>query len=213
MRKEVDKKTQYIKNLFSIEECDTLKKIKNHFGDDRDLISIGSEEANILKFFLQLHKSKKILEIGTLIGYSSIIIAKSIPDEGFVCTIEKDPMHYKIATQYIKEANLSEKIFPLLGEASLVLTTLTIIDFDVVFIDANKNGYCDYLSWCDKYLKKGALIIADNTFLFNKVYDNDNNEKTTENMRLFNERLSNKEKYTTILMPTNEGLTIAIKNF
>ena len=86
----------------------------------------------------------------------------------------------------------------------------------MVFIDADKQNYPAYLDWADKHVRKGGLIVADNTFLFGHVYGEESThvrEGTKEAMLCFNERLADVSKYTSIILPTKEGLSIAMKRF
>jgi len=89
--------------------------------------------------------------------------------------------------------------------------------FDMVFIDANKNDYANYLTWAEKNIKKGGIITADNTLLFNTVWDKNSTERVSpaglKSMQEFNLRLADSTKYTSLLLPTEEGFSIAIKNF
>ena len=97
-----------------------------------------------------------------------------------------------------------------------MLNTLQLPDeIDMVFIDADKGGYCEYLDWADKNVKSGGLIVADNTLLFNTVHldqpRQDVSKRSWKIMREFNERLSNQKKYDSIIIPSTEGLSVAIK--
>ena len=91
------------------------------------------------------------------------------------------------------------------------------VPFDVVFIDADKGGYAKYLDWTEEHLRKGGLVIGDNTFLFGHIHKeqkpDDVTQETWDAMHAFNQRLSDREKYTAVILPTGEGMTIAIKEF
>ena len=87
----------------------------------------------------------------------------------------------------------------------------------MIFIDANKSGYADYLTWAEKHIKKGGLIVADNTLISDAVWKEDTEKKFSKNaiksMQEFNLRLADKTKYTSIMLPIKDGFSIAIKNF
>ena len=213
MRNNFSKKDLYIRNLFSKE----YKKIEEIcLLDEKRHIQITPEEAKLLSFFIKIHKVKNIVEIGTLYGYSSICMAKALPEDGHVYTIESNPQCSEIAKKNFSTFDLSSKITLVEGDAHIKLNELSIkAPFDMIFIDADKSGYSQYLDWAELYIKQGGLIIADNTLLFDTVFLDSAPEKVSkqswQTMREFNNRLSNEEKYHSTLVPTSEGMTVALK--
>jgi predicted O-methyltransferase YrrM len=126
---------------------------------------IGPEKGKYLAETVRKYRVKKILEIGTLIGYSAILIARNLPEGGQVDTIEVNPHSAEIAEANIHAAKLEDKIKIHIGNA---LDMISGIDgeFDMVFIDAAKNEYFGYLKLCEPKLKKGAVVFADNVKIF-----------------------------------------------
>ncbi|MCV3769340.1 MAG: O-methyltransferase [Wolbachia pipientis] len=206
-------KSSYIRNLFvkeciEIEECCTFKSKKH--------IQISAEEGKLLSFFIKIHKVKNVIEIGTLYGYSSICMAQALPEYGHIYTIENNLEHSSVAKANFNAFNLNSKITLMEGDASEKLNELSAqAPFDMIFIDANKVDYPKYLDWAEIYIKQDGLIIADNTLLFNTVFLESAPKKKSEKlwyaMREFNYRLSNKKKYYSVLIPTDEGMTVALK--
>lgn len=179
-------------------------------------MAISSVEAGILQFLIQTHRVKKIVEVGCFLGYSAIQMAKALPEDGKVYTLEYDEKFYKIAKENIKKAGYEKRIEIILGEAHDSLEKIQDQGpFDMVFIDADKGAYLDYLNWSEKYVKKGGLIIGDNTLLFGQVLSDEKpkgeSEKRWNVMREFNQRLANSQKYTSTMLPTQEGMTLAVK--
>ncbi|MDM8335224.1 O-methyltransferase [Wolbachia pipientis] len=212
-RSNSSKKLSYIRDLFAkeykkIEEYCILKKKKH--------IQISAEEGKLLSLFIKIHKVRSIVEVGTLYGYSSICMAKALPEYGHIYTIENDPEHLSIAKRNFSIFNLNNKITLIEGNALEKLNELSAkAPFDMIFIDANKSGYPQYLDWAELYIKQDGLIVADNTLLFNTVFLESPPEEVSEEswyaMRGFNYRLSDEKRYYSILIPTDEGMTVALK--
>jgi len=144
--------------------------------------SIGPKKGKIVVSIIRKYKPKTILEIGTLYGYSAILMAKELPKEGKVITLEVNHITAFRAKRNIKDAGLSEKIEVIIGNATHTIPELT-YKFDLLFIDATKNEYLQYLQLTELKLKKGAIVIADNVGIFE------------ENMRDYLEYVRNSGKY------------------
>ncbi len=176
-------------------------------------IGILPEEGKLLQLLIKLAGVKTVVEVGTLAGSSALWMAKALPDGGHVQTIEKDPTRASLAR---KNIGLHPKITLHEGDARAVLAALQ-GPFDMIFIDADKLHYADYLDWAEKNIRMGGLIVGDNTLLFDAVWNDAEIERVRPAaraaMRAFNQRLADPAKYTSILLPTDEGLTIAIKGF
>jgi len=203
----------YIRDLFA-KESNELQKIRESTVGKNNGIYIYPEEGKLLQLLIKMNNIKTIIEIGTLSGYSATWMAEALPENGKLYTFEHDEKRYQMA----KENVTNPKIEIIKGAA---LNTLPSIEdkgpFDMIFIDANKNDYHNYLSWAEKNIRKGGIITADNTLLFDAVWDENTTEKVSNaaknSMREFNLRLSDTEKYTSIMLPTEQGFNIAIKNF
>lgn len=212
------KSLTYIRDLYANEDI-LLKNVRNQCLLNDRAITINPEEGKLIQTLIKLGNIKNILEIGTLYGYSTIWFARGISNNGKIITIEKEPENAKIARENFNklENNLSNNIEIINGDANEELEKLVQkqLVFDMVFIDADKSSYPNYLNFTDKLLKKGGLIIADNTFLSGAVYNDYLTDrvrfKAQKNMRLFNKMLTNKIKYQSIMINTDEGLSIAIK--
>lgn len=185
---------------------------------DLDFMSISGHEARILQFFLRVTGAKKVVEVGTLFGYSALAMAKALPEDGRVFTLEKSADNYAVATaQFKKFPSAGGKIRALNGDAVNLLTSIEAEGpFDLVFIDADKAGYVTYLDWAEKNVRRGGFIVGDNTFLWGGVYDEareDVGAKSVAAMKEFNSRLADSSKYNSTLIPTVEGMTFAQKLF
>lgn len=207
----------YLNEIFHPQGNPTVDAIQNKLKDDnKSGINISSHEASILQFFIRTYSIQSIVEIGTLYGYSTYLMAQALPAQGKIFSIEKDPQNHHIATTLLKQSDQAEKITLLNGDAIEVLEDISKMGpFDMVFIDANKGGYENYLDWAEKNTHRGGLIVGDNTFLFGHVYGKGQEHmKVSQNvvltMQNFNKRLTDPKKYYSMIIPTDEGMTVSV---
>lgn len=180
-------------------------------------INIGPNEGRLLSLLTHLSGARKAVEIGTLYGYSTVWIARSLAEGGRLWTIERDPVCAAAARQGFMDCGVDECISLLEGEASERLTELTAeAPFDLVFIDANKSAYPDYLDWAEKNLRPGGLVIADNVFLGGATCEETKpahvSQKQWQAMRDFNHRLMKGGAFLPAFIPTSEGLLIGMRS-
>jgi predicted O-methyltransferase YrrM len=126
---------------------------------------IGPERGRVLAETVKRTKPKRILEVGTLVGYSAIRMARVLPEGGVLTAVEHDPSMVKIARENIASAGLAKKVEILEGDAKKILPTLN-VSFDLVFIDAAKEEYFIYLKMIEPRLHRGSVVIADNALVF-----------------------------------------------
>ncbi|PIR17430.1 MAG: methyltransferase [Elusimicrobia bacterium CG11_big_fil_rev_8_21_14_0_20_64_6] len=137
-------------------------------------ISIGPDEGRLLHFLATACGAKKIVEVGTLAGYSACWLAKALPKGGVLHTIEYDPKHAAVAVENIAMAGLAGKIVVHVGAGSTVLPSLEKHGlFDLAFIDADKTGYGDYARWASENVRSGGFVICDNAYLFGNLHRDD----------------------------------------
>lgn len=208
----------YIRALYAEEDA-VLQEVRDAF-EKRDMaIQVGAEEGKILQLLIRLHKAHTVVEIGTLGGYSAIWMARALPAKGHLHTVEHDSEHAQLARGFIKKAGLADKVTVWEGKAHDVLGRIAEMtpQVDVVFIDADKISYPHYLNWAEAHLKPGGLLIADNTLLFGTVYADAPPEQGTvrpttwQAMRDFNARLADSKHFDAVMLPTAEGLSIAVR--
>lgn len=212
-------KVNYIEALVKtkFEDETSLQILEKLSQDQLQGINIGLLEVQILNFLIHAHQIKKIVEVGTLYGYSAYHMAKSLPQDGRIWSVEKNNKNYETSQSLLSTSPLGSKIELVLGDAQEKLKDLKPeAPFDMVFIDANKGGYGDYLSWAKDCLRPGGLIVGDNSFLFGAVYDQKEQDhkmssKNIQVMKEFNHDLVLSESFETMILPTPEGLTVAVK--
>jgi predicted O-methyltransferase YrrM len=211
-------KINYIKELYGEEDA-SLKAVTQSIVDNNIRpINIGADEGRLVQILLKLHKAKTVIEVGTLAGYSTIWIARALQAGGKVYSFENDEKVAKIARDNISKSDVANRVEIIVGDAHEKLKDIRNKGpFDAMFIDAEKGGYCKYLDWAEKNIKSDGLILADNTFMFGLAYDDGlpsgKYTKEVPVMKEFNRRIADKSKYEGIIIPTVEGLTVAIKKF
>ncbi len=170
-------------------------------------IQVGQSEGKFLELLLRVAGASKVVEVGTLAGYSAIRIARALPKEGKLWTIEFDPHHANVARAAIEVAGQTQKVEVLVGAALDVLPTLEKYGpFDAVFIDADKRNYDSYGRWAAKHLRVGGLLLGDNAYLFGRLMEPD---PEAEAMRRFHQEAA--RAFDTTCLPTPDGLLLGIK--
>ena len=205
----------YIRKLYAPQDA-LLQSMVNATNEAGWPMQVDPEEGKLLAVLVALHKPRLVLEIGTLAGYSALWMARSLPEGGHLYTINKSPEHIALARQFLPTCDVADRITLIEGDAHAQLPLLSSRGpFDMVFIDADKISYPHYLDWVDTNLRIGGLLVADNTLLHGSVWQETPPENvaptTWKNMRIFNERLAEATRYHSLLLPTQEGLTIALK--
>ncbi len=177
---------------------------------------ILKETESFLNTFLAIIKPTKILEVGTAVGYSASFFAETT--EALIYTIEKDEEIYNKAKLNIENLGYKDKIFNYVGDGTEVIKSLEnegIRDFDLVFIDAAKSHYKDFLDAALPLCSKNAIIIADNVLFRARVasdeYDEKGRHKTNiKKLREFNEYINDKERFNTTIIAVGDGLSITV---
>jgi predicted O-methyltransferase YrrM len=151
--------------------ADAVLREIEEMGKKSFIPSIGPVKGKILAEVVKKHKPRKILEVGSLYGYSAILIAKNSPAKAEITTVEKNPEHARITEQNVERAKLEGQIKVLRGDAMEILTKLP-GPFDLVFLDAEKTQYLDYLKAVENKLHQGSVVVADNVGVFQDQMQN-----------------------------------------
>ncbi|MEH7350354.1 O-methyltransferase [Gottfriedia acidiceleris] len=148
-------------------------------------IDVSPTQGKLLYLLAKIKSAKNILEIGTLGGYSSIWLARALPEDGKLTTLEISDEHAKVAKQNIIEAKLQDKVEIMIGKALDTLPTLkeSKSSFDFIFIDADKPNNPHYLKWALKLANSGALIIVDNVVRNGEVIYETNQDESVKGVR------------------------------
>jgi len=208
MRSDLErKKHDYINELFA-EENATQSAIRNNIialGEKQ--IQIEAFEGKILSLLIDITGSKKILEFGTMHGYSTAWLADAVGRDGLIITIERDEVNAQIAFQNLRNHS---NIRIINKDAALIENELQkIAPFDLIFIDANKSSYKNYFDMADQLLKKGGLIIADNC-MFDYLLEEDKG-RLAKIIDEFNHYVASNKAYKSVILPTAGGFLCAFK--
>ena len=171
---------------------------------------IGEMEASVLAFLIKLGNVKKVLELGTFTGYSALAMAEHLPNDGQVITIDINKDTTAIAQKYWNESPHGKKIKQILKPGPEALSEIQ-DNFDLIFIDADKNNYPHYLEWALAHLNEKGFIVSDNTLWGGKVLT-PGDDKRTESIITHNTMAKNLEGYTKVLLPIRDGMFLITKN-
>ena len=176
-------------------------------------MQIAISQCHFLELITKISKAKKILEIGTFTGLSTLSIALGLPNDGSLIALDKNTETNSKAQSFFKKANQDKKIKTIVKPALETLEEFKNdnLIFDIIFIDADKNNYINYYDKVIQITKLGGLIIIDNVLWHGEVADTENNEKFTKIIRDFNTYVKNDKKTEQVILPLGDGLTICSK--
>ena len=171
---------------------------------------VGRIEGQFLAFLVRLSGARRILELGTFTGYSSISMAAALPPDGRIVTCDVDAEATEIARRYMDESGQGDKIDIRLGPA---LETLESLEgpFDLVFIDADKENYVNYYEATLPKLAEGGLMVVDNTLWSGRVAEPDNDEETTRAIRALNDHVRDDPRVVSVLLSVRDGMNLVMK--
>jgi len=170
-------------------------------------IQLGPAEGRLLELLLRLINATKVVEIGTLAGYSALWMARALPPGGHLWTIESDPKHAGVAAEVVGEAGFGDRVTIIRDEAADVLPRLRDSGpFCAVFLDADKGRYDLYGRWATANLRPGGLLIGDNAYLFGRLLEDSEEARA---MRRFHEEMSS--SYRSVCLPTPDGLAVGVR--
>lgn len=201
----------YLRKYFSSED-DFLYKLRTEAkAIGMPEISISPIQGLFLQFLLKSKNAQKVLEIGSLGGYSAITMARALPENGLLYAVEINKSYCEFIQRKVDEAALSHKIRVINSSGAEFLKSLPLDEtFDFIFLDADKSGYINYVNLSVPHLSKGGIIAADNALAMGKISDNtdDSNANAIHN---FNTFMINRQDFFTSLVPIGDGLTLGLK--
>ena len=201
---------RYAAELFAVEDPILARVRARHAERELPPIHISPDEGKLLHVLVRLVAARRVLEIGSLAGYSGIWLARALPADGILTTLEIDPHHAGLARQAYDEAGIADRVRLLQGDARDILPTLE-PGFDVVFIDADKEPLPEYFEWSVRLLRSGGLLLCDNAFLHGTVVEADNDAPATEGVRAFNRLAASDPRVVSTIVPLRDGIVVAVK--
>jgi caffeoyl-CoA O-methyltransferase len=200
---------QYIVNLFAKED-EILKQVVKETGERGfPLIQVSPENGKFLQLLIRMIRARRALEIGTLSGYSAIWMARALPDDGKLVTVDINAKHAEVARMYLKEAGLEHKVEVIVGDGIAVMNKLSGEKFDFIFIDADKERYPDYLEKAIALSDTGGIIAADNALRDGDVVK-ENPDEGTKGVQRFNKMMAENKRLCSLLVPISDGLAVGL---
>lgn len=190
-----------------------IKELED-FAEENGVPIVQKEAARLLEFMVNVKKPKKILELGTAIGYSSILMELAAGNNVEITTIERDDKMVEYATENIKKAGFEDKITILHGDCLDILETLN-DEYDLIFMDAGKGHYSHFLPHCLRMLAKDGMIIADNVLFRGMVACKDLMIKRkitiVKRMKNYMETVSQDPNLLTTVLPMGDGIALTVR--
>ena len=174
-------------------------------------MQISISQCQFLHLIIKISKIKKVLEIGTFTGLSTLSMALALPDDGEIIALDKDEKTNKIAIDFFKKSRQDHKIRTIINPALETLIKIRDERFDLVFIDADKMNYKRYYQISLDLLNNGGLIIIDNVLWHGEVVDKKINDKYTKNIRELNDFISKDKRVEKVIVPFGDGMTVCRK--
>ena len=201
--------------------------IDNHSSDESDILYelrretelkclnpimlSGKIQGNFLAIISKLIKPLNVLEIGTYTGYSTLCIAKGLSPAGMIHTIDKNEELLQIQNKYFEKSGLRNQIKQYTGDALAIIPKLK-FDFDMVFLDADKENYVKYLELISPILKPGGVLLTDNVLWHGKILESsENQDRVTRLIDNFNKKILEDKSLKTVMLPIRDGISLTLK--
>ena len=201
--------------------------IDNHSSDESDILYelrretelkclnpimlSGKIQGNFLAIISELIKPFNVLEIGTYTGYSTLCIAKGLNPAGMIHTIDKNEELLQIQNKYFEKSGLRNQIKQYTGDALAIIPKLK-FDFDMVFLDADKENYVKYLELISPILKPGGVLLTDNVLWHGKILESpENQDRVTRLIDNFNKKILEDKSLKTVMLPIRDGISLTLK--
>jgi len=165
-------------------------------------INVSRNQGKLLQLLAEIAGARRVLEIGTLGGYSTLHLARALPESGSLVSLELDERYAGVARENFLEAGLADRVEVRVGDAKASLARMVEEGeepFDLVFIDADKGGYPEYLEWALRLSRPGSLILADNAIRGGSVLDPE--DESARATRDFNEVLAKDSRLSALVLP------------
>jgi len=213
-----EKVDNYLTDLFSLEDK-VLKRAEESIRENgMPEHSVSANQGQFLFLLAKMCNAQRIIEVGTLGGYSTIWLGRALNGKGKLTSIEIDPNFAEVARKNIKNAGLENTVDIITGDALEVLNELSKNGNEVVelfFMDADKPNYINYFNWALKHARKGTLIIADNVIREGKVLNENSTDEKVIGVRAYNKMLSENDQVTSSVLQQvgikdHDGIAISI---
>jgi predicted O-methyltransferase YrrM len=210
------------KNLYeyllsaSLREPEILAQLREETAKHpMSIMQIAPEQGQFMSLLVQLIGAKKTLEVGVFTGYSSLVVALTLPEDGKIVACDVSDEYTQIARKYWELAGVANKIelhiAPALETLDQLIANGEVETFDFAFIDADKSGYDNYYERCLQLVRPGGLIAIDNVLWSGRVGDPEVQDNRTNQIRALNSKIHQDHRVNLSLLPIADGLTLAMK--
>ena len=205
----------YVEELFAPPDPALEAALRRSREDGLPEIQVSANEGKLLQLLAEIAGARRVLEIGTLGGYSTIYLARALPEGGSLISLEVDERYAEVARENIRNAGVESQVEVRVGDAKALLARMVEGGegpFDLTFIDADKGGYPEYLEWALRLSRPGSLILGDNAIQGGSVLDPE--DESSRAIREFNAKLARAPRLSAIVLPLIrerelDGLAIA----
>ena len=201
---------EYVRQLFAPEDPALSSVPQRQEAQGLPAINISPDEGKLIQVLLRAVGARRVLEIGTLGGYSGVWIARALGPGGKLVTLEIDPKHANFARKTFTDAGVSDRVDVREGSAREILPKLN-ERFDAVFVDADKESYPFYFAEAMRLLRVGGLLLGDNAFRDGRVADPKDRDPAVEAMRKFNRLAAEDPRLIASIVPVRDGLLAGVK--
>ena len=200
----------YVKENF-VDEDEVLQFVRQEtVRHEMPQISLEPYEGRMMQVIVAMSGAKKVVEIGTLAGYSAIWIARGLPDDGKLITIEASSKHAEVARNHFDKAGLHDKVRLYQGDGMQILNKIADdAPFDMVFIDADKVNYPNYLAWAVTNLRVGGTVMAHNAFWSGRIFSPESDDD--HGLINFNQTLATHPQLMSTIIEVGDGLAVGVK--
>ena len=200
-------------DIHSSEESDILYELRRETELKclNPIMLSGKIQGNFLAIISKLIKPFNVLEIGTYTGYSTLCIAKGLNPVGMIHTIDKNEELLQIQNKYFEKSGFRNQIKQYTGDALAIIPKLK-FDFDMVFLDADKENYVKYLELISPILKPGGVLLTDNVLWHGKILESsENQDRVTRLIDNFNKKILEDKSLKTVMLPIRDGISLTLK--
>ena len=173
--------------------------------------SVGKSEGKFIQFLVKISGTKQAVEVGTFTGYSALMLAEALPDDGLVTTCETNKEYARIAVKYFKKSPHGRKIKLQIGPAIETLRKIPSRSVDFVFIDADKPAYGQYYEASMRILKPGGFILVDNVFWRFKIFKKKITNENARAIAAFNDQVNSDDRVEKLMLSIRDGVYLILK--
>lgn len=206
---EIDDRTVAYLRRFGEAEDEPLRAARAR-SEEADIPAINNDAGAVLRLLARITRARHVCEVGTGGGYSGLWILGGMDPRGSLTTIELDNDRQALAQRAFSEGGYGDRVRSMLGAALTVLPKLADGNYDIVFLDAVKAEYVEYLDHAKRLLRPGGILVADNVLWQGKVADDAESDPDTEALREFNEAVREDDNLQGAILPVGDGLLVAV---